>query len=57
MYTAVQDQSKQNETLLETAKKKISEKVELISPNVELGLEVNNSRISECEARVGWFDR
>ena len=53
IIAAVHEQSKQNKALLEATEKKISDKVESIRANVEFALEVNNSRISECEARVG----
>ena len=39
--------------MLEATEKKISVKVESICANVELALEVNSSRISERETRVG----
>ena len=56
IFAAVHDQSKQNKALLEATEKKISDKVESIRANVELALEVNSSRISECEARVGLIE-
>ena len=52
IFAAVYDQSKQKKALLEATEKKIPDKVESIRANVELGLEVNSSRISKCEARV-----
>ena len=46
------EQSRQNKAFLESAEKKITDKVESIHANVEMVLEMNNSRISECESRV-----
>ena len=52
IYTAVHDQAKQNKQLLESTEKRIGEKVELIRTNIELALEANNSRLSDCEAKI-----
>ena len=46
------EQAKQNKQLLESTEKRIGEKVELIRTNIELPLEANNSRLSDCEAKI-----
>ena len=49
---AVHDQAKQNKQLLESTETRIGEKVELIRTNIELALVANNSRLSDCEAKI-----
>ena len=52
IFMSVHDQAKQSKQLLESTEKRIGEKVELIRSNIETALEANNSRISECEAKI-----
>ena len=52
IFMAIHDQAKQSKQLLESTEKSIGEKVELIRNNIETALEANNSRNSECEAKM-----
>ena len=52
ILAAVHEQAKQNKNIVEAAEKKITEKVESIRVDFEAALEVNNSRITECETRM-----
>ena len=42
--------------MLEATEKRISERVEIIRSNIESVIEVNNSRISECEAKISGME-
>ena len=44
--------AKQNKSIIEADEKKITEKVESIRADFEAALEINNSRITECETRM-----
>ena len=48
----VQEQSKRSKQMLDAAEKRISETVEAMKANIEANLEANNSRVSECEAKL-----
>lgn len=51
IYAADYEQSKQNKALINSAVKKITEKVESTRAHFETALEISTSRISECETR------
>ena len=42
--------------MLEAAEKRISETVEAMRANIESSLEANNSRVSECEAKISGIE-
>ena len=56
LYTAVQEQSKRGKQMLDAAEKRISETVETMKANIEARVEVNNSRVSECEAKLSGIE-
>ena len=55
IYGAMQEQSKQSKQML-AAEKQISESVEVMRANIESSLEANNSRVSECEAKISGLE-
>ena len=52
IYTAVHEQAKQNQQLLELTEKRIADKLELICSSSETALERNKSHSRECEAKI-----